>query len=73
MKSIVVLLSLIALSCSSGCAQSRVDTTWVHPIELHEDTLQWLDSHREEWPPGLVDDLNAILKHNQKCAEILGH
>ncbi len=73
MKSMLALLSLIALSCSSGCGQPRVDTTWVKPIDLEEDTLEWLAKHQAEWPESLVDDLNEIDKHNQKCREILGN
>jgi len=72
MKLILALFSVIALSCSSGCGATRTDSSWVRPISLEPETLDWLEERQAEWPEALVEDLNEIDKHNQKCAEILG-
>lgn len=74
MKLIVVLSLLIAVSCLNGCGGRTppASMSWVKPIYLHQDTLEWLNGHKDEWPVGLVDDLNQIDKHNTKCREILG-
>ncbi len=73
MKSMRALLCVIALSCLSGCGtRTPPSTTWVKPIYLEPETIEWLERHREDWPESLVDDLNEIDKHNQKVTE-LGH
>ena len=65
-------MSLITLPFLSGCVDHRgfSDCSWVQPITLQDDTVQFLMEH-EPWPPGLLEDLNKIDKHNRKCKEIL--
>lgn len=74
MRLISGLLLVIVMSCLSGCGSTRPSSScdWVEPIHLHDDTIRFLNDHLGEWPDGLVEDLNAIDKHNIKCKEILG-
>ncbi len=72
MRSMRALALLIVLSCLNGCGRLRVDSTWVQPIRLHPETIEWLAERQSDWPDTLVIDLNLLDKHNQKCREILG-
>lgn len=63
------------LSCLSGCGDQRRlngDLSWVKPIHLEYDTIDWLTEHQAEWPATMEGDLNEILIHNDKCWRILG-
>lgn len=74
MRSIGSLPLLMLMLCLTACGGQRVTTTrptWVQPIYLHGDTIEWLRERKAEWPPGLIDDLNQIDKHNRKVEAIL--
>lgn len=45
--------------------------TWVKPIYLQEETIEWLKAHKP-WPQSLRDDLDQIRRHNEKYEAIVG-
>ena len=61
---------ILAVSLTACVPPARTDCSWVKPIYLQDETLQWLDTH-QPWPESVWEDLNKIAKHNDKVKEIL--
>lgn len=64
-------LMLGLMSFLLGCeTQPKTDYSWVKPIYFQPETLDWFAAN-QPWPSSLLQDLNKIDKHNQKCRTLL--
>jgi hypothetical protein len=72
---ILALCLTILLTFSPGCRPKEIviyrDVTWVQPIYFQDESKEWLMAN-QPWPQSLLEDLNKVATHNQKCEEILG-
>lgn len=67
-------LCLTTTLCSMGCSHqppASPDVSWVKPIYFHQETIDWLKSHRP-LPEAVREDLGQIARHNQKVEAIVG-
>jgi hypothetical protein len=67
----LALISLTAAIFSLGCVAPRTtaDTSWVRPLYLEQDSVDWLLA-LPEWPASFSTFLNEVDRHNTKVQEI---